>query len=92
VNNLKIAHFKKLMKNVKIKLMKKSILNIGKTLNKVEQKEIFGGWPGGGPPSPDCRTKLECEGPYGNLCPGECVIIDFPVVTNCYVCDHRYEL
>ncbi|MBL4604875.1 MAG: hypothetical protein JKY02_04220 [Flavobacteriaceae bacterium] len=33
--------------------MKKQILNIGKTLNKVEQKEILGGGPQG-PPTASC--------------------------------------
>ena len=39
--------------------MKKSILNIGKTLNKAEQKNIFGGERGLVPP---------CSNPSGNAC------------------------
>ncbi|WP_428742092.1 hypothetical protein [Tenacibaculum sp.] len=37
--------------------MKKQILNIGKTLNKLEQKQINGGAPG------EC-TKFDCYNPY----------------------------
>ncbi len=39
--------------------MKKSILNIGKALNKSEQKEVFGGARGFAPP---------CSNPSGNPC------------------------
>jgi len=39
--------------------MKKSILNIGKTLNKAEQKNIFGGNLGFAPP---------CDNSSGNSC------------------------
>lgn len=42
--------------------MKRSILNIGKTLNKVEQKEIFGGAVPGGPPG--FPEKCEKTGAY----------------------------
>lgn len=39
--------------------MKKSILNIGKTLNKAEQKEISGGRP------TFCENHQDCPGGFG---------------------------
>ncbi|TYQ00333.1 hypothetical protein C7447_101945 [Tenacibaculum adriaticum] len=40
--------------------MKKTILNLGKALNKAEQKEVFGG----APPSGDCNApRVECYNP-----------------------------
>jgi hypothetical protein len=46
-------------------IMKKSILNIGKALNKAEQKEISGG-----SRSISCRSDLDCE-LTGKYCPGQ---------------------
>jgi hypothetical protein len=54
--------------------MKKQVLNLGKALNKAEQKLIYGGWGPGcsGPqcygPVPGCGT---CE-EYDMLPPSEC--------------------
>ncbi len=44
--------------------MKKQILNLGKALNKAEQKTINGGGPGG------CYTHQECPAGHG-CCKGE---------------------
>ncbi|WP_440067608.1 hypothetical protein [Tenacibaculum discolor] len=47
--------------------MKKSILNLGKTLNKIEQKFITGGY--------SCKTEKDCynqQDPGDPLTPWEC--------------------
>ncbi|MBL4605570.1 MAG: hypothetical protein JKY02_07915 [Flavobacteriaceae bacterium] len=59
--------------------MKKSILNIGKTLNKVQQKQVQGGAPGGAVCSTVCinagygvRCDLHagCPGALDGMCDG----------------------
>ena len=51
--------------------MKKSILNLGKALNKAEQKSINGGWD-------PCRTTAECQemsgDPYAICWNKQCIL------------------
>jgi uncharacterized protein VirK/YbjX len=49
-----------------ILIMKKSILNLGKALNKAEQKSINGGYP---------ALPCECESRYKECFNGRCVSI-----------------
>ena len=46
--------------------MKKTILNLGKNLNKLEQKKINGGWH-------QCYTSSECTGRYDCCSGGQCI-------------------
>jgi len=47
--------------------MKNSILNLGKALDKKEQREISGGWG-------SCYTSNDCLGPYDCCSFGQCII------------------
>jgi len=57
--------------------MKKTILNVGKALNRAEQKSISGGsWP---PPPPGCQPGscprgLVCVIPLGHPLSGVCIV------------------